>query len=207
MRQEQLESEIRELYRFLERMKAMYTDLAARADLPLAALRLLEALRLNFLAGKKSTPQDLCEMTGYAKPVVRDGLRFLKKAGYVSQKRSLRREMNRETELSPAGQEAGAALFDSLYASQQREAETLSPIQQLTLKAGLDRQGNPLDREHPFLRNGFRTAVQPQAIGAEVPNTETRAAIEEVRKMKNDPSVGKTYCDVDSMMEDLLKSS
>ena len=38
----------------------------------------------------------------------------------------------------------------------------------------------------------------------EKPNDETREAIEEVEKLKADPSVGKTYTDVDSMIEDLL---
>lgn len=41
-------------------------------------------------------------------------------------------------------------------------------------------------------------------IGAEIPNAETGEAIEEVRKMKANPMSGKTYTDVDVMMEDLL---
>lgn len=56
-----------------------------------------------------------------------------------------------------------------------------------------------------FAKKAVREYRIPFEIGAEVPNKETRAAIEEVRKMKNDPSIGKTYSDVDSMMEDLLK--
>lgn len=38
----------------------------------------------------------------------------------------------------------------------------------------------------------------------DVPNAETVEAIREVKKMKADPSFGKTYSDVDQMMEDLL---
>ena len=45
----------------------------------------------------------------------------------------------------------------------------------------------------------------PFEIGAEVPNAETMEAIQEVQRMKADPSIGKTYDDVDRMMEDLLQ--
>ena len=44
----------------------------------------------------------------------------------------------------------------------------------------------------------------PFDIGREIPNEETLAAIDEVRRMKADPSLGKTYTDVDQMMEELL---
>jgi len=44
----------------------------------------------------------------------------------------------------------------------------------------------------------------PFEIGMDVPNEETKAAIEEVQRMKADPSIGKCYQSVDSMMEDLL---
>ena len=37
-----------------------------------------------------------------------------------------------------------------------------------------------------------------------IPNAETIAAIEEVQKMKSDPTIGKTYNTVDEMMRDLL---
>ena len=36
------------------------------------------------------------------------------------------------------------------------------------------------------------------------PNADTLEAIEEVRRMKADPSIGKAYTDVDQMMEELL---
>lgn len=41
-------------------------------------------------------------------------------------------------------------------------------------------------------------------IQYETPNAETIAAIEEVQRMKADPSLGKTYADVDEMMQELL---
>ena len=41
-------------------------------------------------------------------------------------------------------------------------------------------------------------------IKYETPNAETIEAIEEVQKMKADPSIGKTYSDVDEMMKELL---
>lgn len=44
----------------------------------------------------------------------------------------------------------------------------------------------------------------PFSISMEIPNEETREAIEEVRQMKENPSFGKTYTDVDEMMKELL---
>ncbi len=41
-------------------------------------------------------------------------------------------------------------------------------------------------------------------IRYETPNADTIAAIEEVQKMKANPGMGKTYSDVDEMMEELL---
>ncbi len=38
----------------------------------------------------------------------------------------------------------------------------------------------------------------------EIPNAETILAIEEVQKMKADPTIGKTYNNVEEMMRDLL---
>ena len=45
----------------------------------------------------------------------------------------------------------------------------------------------------------------PFDIGREIPNEETLAAIDEVRRMKADPSLGKSYTDVDQMMEELVR--
>lgn len=41
-------------------------------------------------------------------------------------------------------------------------------------------------------------------IQYETPNAETIEAIEEVQRMKADPSIGKTYSSVDEMMKELL---
>ena len=44
----------------------------------------------------------------------------------------------------------------------------------------------------------FEVAVDP------VPNADTLEAIEEVRQMKKNPALGKSYNDVDKMMKELL---
>ncbi len=44
----------------------------------------------------------------------------------------------------------------------------------------------------------------PFVISMDIPNEETREALEEVRLMKEDPSLGKSYTDVDEMMKELL---
>ena len=44
----------------------------------------------------------------------------------------------------------------------------------------------------------------PFVISMDIPNKETREAIEEVRQMKQNSLVGKSYTDVDEMMKDLL---
>ena len=44
----------------------------------------------------------------------------------------------------------------------------------------------------------------PFAISMDVPNEVTKEAIEEVRHMKLNPSLGKSYTDVDEMMRELL---
>lgn len=41
-------------------------------------------------------------------------------------------------------------------------------------------------------------------VSAEIPNAEAAAAIEEVRQMRADRSIGKVYSDVDEMMRELL---
>ena len=55
-----------------------------------------------------------------------------------------------------------------------------------------------------FAKKAVREYRIPFEIGAENPNTETIEAIKEVQRMKADPTLGKIYTDVDSMMEDLL---
>ena len=55
-----------------------------------------------------------------------------------------------------------------------------------------------------FLRQSVRENAIPFNITREVPNAETIEAIEEVKAMKKNPSLGKTYTNVDDMMRELL---
>lgn len=55
-----------------------------------------------------------------------------------------------------------------------------------------------------FARKAVMEYRIPFEIGGYAPNTETIEAVQEVRKMKADPEFGKTYEDVDQMMEELL---
>ena len=56
-----------------------------------------------------------------------------------------------------------------------------------------------------FARKAVREYRIPFEIGGIAPNPETIEAIEEVRRMKADPSLGKTYTHADQMMKDLLR--
>ena len=53
-----------------------------------------------------------------------------------------------------------------------------------------------------FAKKAVREYRIPFEIGAEIPNAETKEAINEVKRMKADPTLGKTYTDVDEMMRD-----
>lgn len=55
-----------------------------------------------------------------------------------------------------------------------------------------------------FAKKATRESRIPFDVSIEQPNTDTLAAIEEVQRMKADPSIGKSYSSVDAMMEDLL---
>lgn len=56
-----------------------------------------------------------------------------------------------------------------------------------------------------FLRQSILEQAIPFRVSAEPSGREaTRQAMGEVRLMKEDPSIGKTYSDVDEMMEELL---
>ena len=55
-----------------------------------------------------------------------------------------------------------------------------------------------------FLRQAVREQAIPFRVGKPVPNEETLEAIREIQRMKADPSLGKSYTDVDAMMKDLL---
>ena len=56
-----------------------------------------------------------------------------------------------------------------------------------------------------FAKKAVREYRIPFEIGAENPNEETLAAIQEVQQMKKNPSLGKSYTDVDEMMKELLE--
>ena len=61
-----------------------------------------------------------------------------------------------------------------------------------------------------FAKKVVRENRIPFEISTEIPNVETLEAIEEVRRMKEDPSLGKTYkietpADVHDMIEDMLE--
>jgi DNA-damage-inducible protein J len=55
-----------------------------------------------------------------------------------------------------------------------------------------------------FAKRVTRDCCIPFDVSCENPNAETREALQEVRRMKADPSLGKSYTDVDEMMEELL---
>ena len=55
-----------------------------------------------------------------------------------------------------------------------------------------------------FEKQAIREQQIPFMISREIPNEETLEAIEEVKRMKKDPSIGKSYTDVDEMMRELL---
>ncbi|MEE0211119.1 MAG: type II toxin-antitoxin system RelB/DinJ family antitoxin [Negativibacillus sp.] len=56
-----------------------------------------------------------------------------------------------------------------------------------------------------FAKTMVRRKGIPFEVSLDVPNSETIEAIHEVEQMKTNPALGKTYSNVDQMMEDLLK--
>ena len=75
-----------------------------------------------------------------------------------------------------------------------------SQLQELVSNLGMDMT--------TFFTISAKQAVREQGIpfkiSMDISNEETREAIEEVRQMKRNPSVGKSYTDVDEMMRELL---
>ncbi len=55
-----------------------------------------------------------------------------------------------------------------------------------------------------FLRKVAREHRIPFELSADIPNAETIEAIQEVKRMKSNPTLGKMYTDVDQMMKELL---
>lgn len=80
------------------------------------------------------------------------------------------------------------------------DAGIKSQLQELMSDLGLDMT--------TFFTMAAKQAIREQRIPFEVsrdlPNAETKEALEEVRQMKQNPSLGKSYTDVDEMMKELL---
>ena len=55
-----------------------------------------------------------------------------------------------------------------------------------------------------FAKKAVRENRIPFEISGDVPTAETKEAIRKVKQMKADPTLGKTYTDVDEMMKELL---
>ncbi len=75
-----------------------------------------------------------------------------------------------------------------------------SQLQELVSNLGMDMT--------TFFTISAKQAVREQRIpfkiSMDIPNEETKEAIEEVRQMKQNSFVGKSYTDVDEMMKELL---
>ncbi len=80
------------------------------------------------------------------------------------------------------------------------DEELKTQLQELVSNLGMDLT--------TFFTISAKQAVREQRIPFEItmnkPNAETQAAIEEVKAMKANPLIGKTYSDVDMMMKELL---
>lgn len=80
------------------------------------------------------------------------------------------------------------------------DAGIKAQLQELVSDLGLD--------VTTFFTMAAKQAIREQRIPFEVsrdiPNAETLEALKEVQEMKKNPSLGKTYTDVDFMMEELL---
>ncbi len=81
------------------------------------------------------------------------------------------------------------------------DEELKSQLQELVSNLGMDMT--------TFFTVTAKQAVREQRIpfdiSMNIPNSETKAAIEEVQKLKENPSMGKSYTDIDQMMEELLQ--
>ena len=55
-----------------------------------------------------------------------------------------------------------------------------------------------------FAKTAVRRQKIPFEISRDIPNAATIAALEEAEAMKKDPSLGKTYTDVDAMIKEIL---
>ena len=80
------------------------------------------------------------------------------------------------------------------------DEELKSQLQELVSNLGMDMT--------TFFTLSAKQAIREQGIpfdiSMRIPNKDTIEAIEEVKAMKKNPSLGKTYTDVDDMMKELL---
>jgi DNA-damage-inducible protein J len=58
-----------------------------------------------------------------------------------------------------------------------------------------------------FLKQSVREQRIPFIVSREMPNKTTLEAFEEVRRMEQDPTLGKSYSSVKGMMEDILSDA
>lgn len=54
-----------------------------------------------------------------------------------------------------------------------------------------------------IILNKEHREICSREVNGEIPNSETISAINEVQQMKQNPSLGKSYTDIDKMMIDL----
>ena len=80
------------------------------------------------------------------------------------------------------------------------DSDVKAKVQALYAKLGLDMS----TAVNIFFRQCLYAHGLPFEVRDEIPNQETREAIAEVKRMKEDPSIGKSYTDLDAMFEDLL---
>lgn len=81
------------------------------------------------------------------------------------------------------------------------DADTKAKAQTLLAEFGMDLS----TAVNVFLKQMIRENAIPFTINAEIPNSETRAAMKEAEDMDKYPERYKKYDSVDELMEDLLK--
>lgn len=80
------------------------------------------------------------------------------------------------------------------------DLEAKQQVQQIFSNLGMDMS----TAVNIFFRQVIRSNGLPFEVVLDAPNDETIEAIKEVQQMKKNPTLGKTYTDVDDMMEELL---
>jgi DNA-damage-inducible protein J len=95
----------------------------------------------------------------------------------------------------------GAVIMATTNITMRIDENLKAQLQELVSNLGMDMT--------TFFTISAKQAVREQRIpftvSMNIPNEETKEAIEEVRQMKRNSSYGKAYTDVDEMMRDLLE--